>query len=454
MDVLILETAARGHVEAAMVRSSPLVCPEDRVYLYPEKPLAVDITHPTGLPTFEEFGKNWRTAMPTLVDFAKQHEGMVVIASADDAIAADSYGAFTQEGIRTAAPSVLAAEIETSKDFMKDLAIKLGIPTATHETFQEFDDIMHYVSEIGEFPVVIKADGLSAGKGVKICHDPEELEANLHEFERLGWLGNGKKVIVEEYLEGPEISLHAWCDGGTYIMFPFAMQDHKTIYANDEGPMTGGMGVIAPVPHITAEDIERLGKQFIEPFVVALREMGRPFKGVMYPSIKLTAKGPKLLEVNARLGDPEAPACLPLLESDFLEITLACADGRLNDIPKPRWRKGAAVCIALAAKGYPEKTEAGAVITGIETARKRKGVQIFDYGTKKDGDVLRVNSGRVLAVTACGRTLKQALRRSKKAAEAIRFDGERPQMRSDIGKVACSKLFKDRVEIMRQTLAA
>lgn len=438
-----------------MAAQSPLVDPEiDNIYLYPEKPLASDVTQPTGLPDFDQFGQDWGNAVETLTQFAEQHKGMITIVSADEPIAADYFGAFREKGLQIAAPSALAAEIESSKDFMKELSVRLGVPTATHETFEEFDEIIRYASELNKFPIVIKADGLAAGKGVKICTDLEDLKAKLHEFEYKGWLGEGKKVIVEEYLEGPEISLHAWCDGETYVMFPFAMQDHKTIYANDEGPMTGGMGVITPVPGLTIEDIELLGKEFIKPYIDALKVMGREFKGVMYPSIKLTSTGPKLLEVNARLGDPEAPACLPMLKSDFLEITIACANGRLAETPKPIWRKGAAVCIALAAKGYPDpdKTETGALITGIEKAKKKRKVQVFDYGTRNDEEGLKVDGGRVLGVAAYGRTLRRALKRGYRAAQEIQFDGEKPQIRLDIGKVACSDLFKDRVKIMREAL--
>jgi phosphoribosylamine--glycine ligase len=451
MDVLILDTAARGHVEADMVAQSALFNPEkDNIYLYPERGLTSDLTDVTGVTSFEELDKDWETAIPELVQFAKRHENMVVIASADLPIAANSYGAFTEEGIRIASPTVEAAEIETSKKYMKDLATELSIPTARYEIFSERVDIMGYVREINEFPIVIKADGPSAGKGVEICHDIEELEAKLQEFEHLGWLGNGNEVVVEEYLEGPEISLHAWCDGDTYVMFPFAMQDHKTIYEDDSGPMTGGMGVVWPVPGLTKADIKQLGKEFIGPFVAALKNKGRPFKGVMYPSIKLTPSGPKLLEINARHGDPEALVSLPMLQSDFLEITLACAEGRLNELPKPKWRKGAAVCITMAAKGYPNNPESGALIKGIGKARKKKGVQVFDYGTKRDEEGLKVNSGRVLGVMARGKNLEQALKRAYRGADKIRFGGERPQMRKDIGRVACSQLLKDRVKIMRE----
>ncbi len=461
MDVLIVDTAARGHVEAQLAYDSALV---DKVYLWPDKVLAADISESTGLPSLQELG-DWDIAKNALVNWAKEKGIGYAFVTADDPIAAGLGDDLTEAGVPNFSPTKEASKLESSKVWMKETAAKLGVPTAEFKVFEvannsevTLDTIQSYILEKDEFPVVLKADGLAAGKGVTICNSPDELPSKLEKFRNDGYLDVGKKVIVEDYLEGPEISLHAWCDGERYVMFPFAMQDHKTIYDNDKGPMTGGMGVITPVPGITADDIEKLGRLFIEPFMKALKTEGHDFKGVMYPSIKLTKDGPKLLEVNVRPGDPEAPAVLPDLNSDFVEIGIACAEGRLAEIEKPKWRKGAAVCISLAAKGYPDskKTEKGAVISGIDKAIMRKGVKLYDYGIKQNEETgnLEVNSGRVIAINARGKNLKKALKRGYKAAADIHFDGEEPQFRKDLGKQANSKKFKKRVRIMQEYLAA
>lgn len=462
-NTLIVETGARGHVLADTIRRTSDVA---ELYHYPDKVLAQEegLTLSTGLPSLSELG-GWEDAKPTLVDFALSKEVNLVLVTADDPIATGVGDAFREAGIQTFSPTAEAATIESSKVKMKDLAKKLGVPTANYETFQISDtdqtieEIITYAAELKKFQIVIKADCLATGKGVAICKDAEDLVAQLQHFKANNLLRSGESVVVEEFLDGPEISLHAWVDGDNYIMFPFAMQDHKTIRENDEGPMTGGMGVVMPMPHITPQDIERLGKVFFKPFIRALKEEGNPFQGVMYPSIKLTPDGPKLLEINSRFGDPEAPACLPMLESDIVQIAKACAEGKLHEIPTPRWRKGAAVCIALATPGYPGKAQTGGVIQGIEEARQHREVRIYDYAVKAEPTpfgpaVLKTNGGRVLGVHASAPNMAYALGAAKKAAKEIRFDGNSPQMRGDIGERAVSDFFKERVETMRHYLAA
>lgn len=461
-NTLILETGARGHVIAELVRRSP---DTGLLYHYPSKVLAEEegITVPTGLRSLTELG-GWDGAKSALADFAVAKNVKRVLVTADDPIAAGVGDVFRERGIQTFSPTAEAATIESSKKKMKHIARERGVPTADFEDFDVTDAdetmaaVIEHAAERNKWPVVVKADGLAAGKGVKICASHEELYLKLEELRAEKHLEPGKSIVVEEYLEGPEISLHAWVGGDSHLMFPFAMQDHKTIRDNNEGPMTGGMGVVLPMPHLTAQDMDNLGKIFINPFVQALKDEGTPFHGVMYPGIKLTANGPKLLEVNCRPGDPEAPAAFPMLESDFMTIAMACAEGKLNELPTPRWRKGAAVCIALAAPGYPGKAQTGGIITGIEQVRSHKGVRLYDYALKREktakGSVFKTNGGRVLGVHAAAANIRLAVQVADKAAAEIRFDGKEPQRRRDIGAQAGSELFKERVEILRSYLAA
>ena len=451
MDVLVVDSGARGHALAWKLARSP-EC--GQVFVAPGNPGVQEIADIARSPDGEPIAVKDTSG---LLNFAKSRgDSLLTIPVTEEILGDGIVDKFIKEGLSAWGPTKAAAEIETSKLIMKQIAEQRGVPTANYEIFDSYQGTWRYLQN-QIFPLVLKADGLAQGKGVKVCEGLEIAKHALDELREEGHLNKGKIVLVEEYLEGPEISLHAWCDGDTYRMFPFAMQDHKTIYADDKGPMTGGMGVVGPVPGISRANVEQLGKVFVEPFLAALKELGHPFKGVLYPGIKLTPTGPKLLELNARPGDPETQVWASLLQSSLLEIMLACNEGKLTELPPIKWRKSATACIVLAAKGYPSKTEKGATITGLDTFRNIDNILVFQGGTKTDNNgQLIVNGGRVLNVVAVGEDnepLPMVIQRGYEAAEHIRFDNKRPQIRHDIGEKALSSNFQNYVKIMRNSLA-
>ena len=366
-----------------------------------------------------------------LVQFAEKNEIGLTVVGPDDSLALGVVDAFQARCLRIFGPTRAAAEIESSKAFAKNLMSEAGIPTATFQIFSEYDKALAYIRERGA-PIVVKASGLALGKGVYVCKTPSQAEAALAEImlENV-YKDAGKEVVVEEYLDGQEISIHAFCDGKTFVLLPPA-QDHKPIRDNDEGKNTGGMGTIAPVSWVTADTLRIVDEQIVRPTLQALAKCGRQFIGLLYPGLKMTTSGPKVLEFNARFGDPETQSYMCLLKTDLLNILEACVDGTLAELAI-EWHSGFATCVVIASGGYPDEYKKGLPLRGIAEAERVPDVVVFHAGTKFDGE-FKTSGGRVLGITAVGSTLRDALDRAYEAAKLIEFEGK--QYRRDIGAKA------------------
>lgn len=326
---------------------------------------------------------------------------------------------FTAKGLKVFGPSQAAARLEGSKAFAKNLMQKYNIPTASYAVFTDTAPAKEYIERIGA-PVVVKADGLAAGKGVVVAASVEEAKNAVDMMLGDGAFGAaGSRVVIEEFMVGEEASLLAFTDGYTIVPM-VAAQDHKRIYDNDLGPNTGGMGAYAPAPVVTEKVIGRAVQDILQPVVDALRQEGCLYRGCLYAGLMITADGPKVVEFNARFGDPETQVIMPLLESDLAEIMLACADGNLHAVDI-KWRQSAAACVVLAAGGYPGSYGKGDIITGLDEAGRT--AQIFHAGTAKAAENIVTSGGRVLAVTAVGNDIAEAVRKAYEAVRPIQFTG-------------------------------
>lgn len=365
-----------------------------------------------------------------LLKFAQENNVDLTVVGPDDTLALGVVDAFTKAGLRIFGPTQAAAQIEASKAFSKELMAKTGVPTARFETFTELEPALKYVAG-HEFPVVVKASGLALGKGVSICANREEAEIALREMMEDKIFGAaGNSVVIEDFLTGQEVSIHAFCDGHTAVLFPTA-QDHKPVRDGDQGPNTGGMGTLSPVPWTTKELLNEAKKQVVEPILAGLRGSGAPFTGLLYPGLMVAKDGSfKVLEYNARFGDPETQSYMRLLETDLLAILNVCVDGRLADV-EITWADKTAVTIVLASGGYPGSYPKGLPISGLDEAAAQPDVVVFHAGTKLDDGRVVTAGGRVLGVTATGRDLADARAKAYAAARLIHFDGV--QYRSDIG---------------------
>ena len=373
------------------------------------------------------------TDIPKLVEFAKKEKIDLTLALPDDPLALGIVNAFQAENLRIWGPTKDASELEWSKAYAKDFMKRHKIPTAKYEVFTDFKKAKFFI-EKGKLPIVIKASGLALGKGVTVAQTKEEAFDVLKKIFIDKIFGNaGNEVVIEEYLSGTEISIHAISDGKNYKMFP-SSQDHKRIFDGNVGPNTGGMGVIAPLPFVDKAMMTRIEKEIVAPTIAKMAEEGRPFVGILYPGIMLTAEGPKVFEFNSRFGDPETQAYMRLLETDFIDIVEASLEEKLKDL-EIKWKKDTFACnIALASGGYPGSYEKEKVISGVEEAKMQPDIVVFHAGTKIVRQDLTTNGGRVLGVSAIGNTLEEALKKVYKAIEKISFDGM--QYRKDIGKSA------------------
>ena len=370
------------------------------------------------------------TDIPKLFEFAQKEKIDLTLALSDDPLALGIVDTFQEASLRIWGPRKNAAEIEWSKVFSKDFMKRHGLPTAKFEVFNDFEQAKAYV-ESQPLPIVIKADGLALGKGVVIANTKEEAVQALENIMVKKIFGeSGNRVIIEEFLTGPEISIHVFSDGKNYKMFP-ASQDHKKIGEGNTGPNTGGIGVVSPLPYVDEKLLKNIEESIVAPTIKGMADEGRPFVGVLYPGLILTPNGPRLLEFNSRFGDPEAEVYMRLLENDLLEIILASLDGRLNEV-EVKWKNLAACNIFLCSKGYPGTYEKGKVISGVEEAAKEKDIVIFHAGTKLDNGKFVTNGGRVLGVSATGESLEISLEKAYKAIEQISFEGM--YYRRDIGK--------------------
>ena len=378
------------------------------------------------------------TDVEAMVAFAKQEAFDYVVVAQDDPLALGMVDALAAAGIPAFGPDKAAARIEASKVFSKNLMKQYGIPTADYEVFEDPAKVMDYVRARGKYPVVIKADGLALGKGVLICQDEAEADAAVREImldKKFGASGN--RVVVEEFLTGPEVSVLSFCDGRTLKPMVSSM-DHKRALDGDQGLNTGGMGTVAPNPYYTAEVADRCMKEIFLPTVEAMQKEGCPFKGCLYFGLMLTPDGPKVIEYNCRFGDPETQVVLPLLESDLLKIMLATTNGTL-DQTEVRFSAGAAACVILASGGYPLAYEKGKEITGLVNGQlPGSDAIVYHAGTAVQDGRLVTAGGRVLGVTATAADLPAALEKAYAAADSIHFD--KLHRRSDIGARALAAL--------------
>ncbi len=437
MEVLIADPGARGHALARKIAESSLV---DRIFMAPGNPGTAEIAENTGIT---------HTDIESQLDFVRKQKkiGMVVI-SADDPLADGAVDAFESEfagrDLRVWGPRKNAAEIEWSKVYAKRLMQNRGIPTARFAVLYSLEQAGSIESR--NYPLYAKMDKLFGGKGVERCHDIKEVEAALSKFHRHGRLSLEHPVLVEEESKGIELSLQAFCDGTDYVMVPFAMKDHKTIHDDDTGPMTGGMGVIGPVPGLSREDIDTLGEIFVAPVLAELARQGRPFKGMLYPGLR----GWQCLEYNARPGDPEAQVWAAMLESDLVEVMVASCGGELSRLPPLIWRNAATACLVLAAKGYPDNPQKGVVITGHDVSLPGNS-HLLHAGTARHGNDLVVNGGRVLNVVTVGEegeSLRSVIDTAYKASDMISFDGK--QTRHDVGEQVLSEEFGEYIDAWKQ----
>ena len=378
------------------------------------------------------------TDVEAMVAFAKQEAFDYVVVAQDDPLALGMVDALAAASIPAFGPDKAAARIEASKVFSKNLMKQYGIPTADYEVFEDPAKVMDYVRARGKYPVVIKADGLALGKGVLICQDEAEADAAVKEImldKKFGASGN--RVVVEEFLTGPEVSVLSFCDGKTLKPMVSSM-DHKRALDGDQGLNTGGMGTVAPNPYYTAEVADRCMKEIFLPTVEAMQKEGCPFKGCLYFGLMLTPDGPKVIEYNCRFGDPETQVVLPLLESDLLKIMLATTNGTL-DKTEVRFSAGAAACVILASGGYPLAYEKGKEITGLVNGQlPGSDAIVYHAGTAVQDGRLVTAGGRVLGVTATAADLPAALEKAYAAADSIHFD--KLHRRSDIGARALAAL--------------
>ncbi len=419
MKVLIVGGGGREHAIAWKVAKSPKV---EKLYCAPGNAGIAEVAECVNIGAME-FDK--------LTAFARENQIDLTIIGPDDPLAAGAVDAFEAAGLRVFGPRKNAAILEASKAFSKDLMKKYGIPTAAYETFTSPEAALAYL-ETAKMPIVLKADGLALGKGVLICKDLEEAKEGVKTLMLDKQFGSaGDEIVIEEFMTGREVSVLSFVDGKT-IKIMTSAQDHKRAKNGDQGLNTGGMGTFSPSPFYTAE-VDAFCKEHIyQKTVDAMRAEGREFKGIIFFGLMLTADGPKVLEYNARFGDPETQVVLPRMKNDIVDLFEACIDGTLDQVDL-QFEDNAAVCVVLASDGYPEHYEKGFPIHGLEHFKDADGYYVFHAGSKFDAEgQIVTNGGRVLGVTATGKTLKEARANAYKATEFITFDNK--YMRHDIGK--------------------
>ncbi len=419
MRVLIVGSGGREHAIAASVAKSPRV---DKIYCAPGNAGIGQIAECVAIGAME---------FDRLAAFAKENRIDLTIIGMDDPLVGGVVDVFEAEGLRVFGPRKNAAVLEGSKAFSKDLMKKYHIPTAAYENFDDADKALAYL-ETASFPIVLKADGLALGKGVLICNTLEEAKEGVRSImldKQFGTAGN--RMVIEEFMTGREVSVLSYVDGKT-IRTMTSAQDHKRAKDGDQGLNTGGMGTFSPSPFYTDEVDAFCRAHIYQATVDAMAAEGRPFKGIIFFGLMLTPKGPKVLEYNARFGDPEAQVVLPRMKNDIIDVMEACIDGRLDTIDL-QFEDNAAVCVVLASDGYPVHYEKGLEIRGLETFEGKEGYYCFHAGTKLDENGRFVtNGGRVLGVTAKGADLKEARANAYAATEWVDFDNK--YMRHDIGK--------------------
>ena len=419
MKVLVVGGGGRAHAICWKISKSSKV---SKIYCAPGNAGIAEVAECVNIKAME-FDK--------LAAFAKDNQIDLTVVGMDDPLVGGIVDVFEAEGLRVFGPRKNAAILEGSKAFSKDLMKKYHIPTAAYETFTSPEEAKKYL-ETSKYPIVLKADGLALGKGVLICETKEDAMAGVNELmldKKFGSAGN--TIVVEEFMTGREVSVLSFVDGNT-IKIMSSAQDHKRAKDGDQGLNTGGMGNFSPSPFYT-DEVDAFCKKYVyQATVDAMKAEGRPFKGVIFFGLMLTPEGPKVLEYNARFGDPEAQVVLPRMKNDIIDVFEACIDGTLDQIDL-QFEDNACVCVVLASDGYPLAYEKGFEITGMENFKDKDGYYLFHAGSKFDenGKIV-TNGGRVLGVTATGKTLKEARANAYEATEWVNFDNK--YMRHDIGK--------------------
>lgn len=436
MKGFVIDSGGRGQAFVQKMAESPHI---DGLFVTGNNPGSEGFAENTGIDVLD---------IGAQLDFVARNRNIGLIAiTADNPLEMGAVDAFQEEfkgrELYVFGPTRSAAEIEWSKLTGKTCMVDSGIPTASYGAFSSLDSALAYSESKGVFPQYIKQDHLAFGKGVSEADSLKEVYAVLQRLRYTGKLSVRQMVIIEEGLLGPELSLQAWCDGENYRMIPFAMRDHKTIYDDDQGPMTGGMGVVTiPSSHISPDDIERMGEVFVAPVLKWLNQRGTPFRGMLFPGVRAG----RCLEYNARPGDPEAQAWLARLKSDVVELMIASSTGQLNTLKRTEWDKNESVSMVLAADGYPDTPVLNDEIEGLEEIDKlaSAGVKVLHAGTKKDNGKIVVNGGRVLNVVVTGQggeSLRSVCDRAKYASMLINFVGK--QFRGDLGKTVINGEYID-----------
>ena len=418
MKVLVIGSGGREHALAWKIAQSPLV---KKVFCAPGNAGTANVAENIDIPSDN---------VDALLQFATVTGIGLTIVGPEQPLVKGLVDSFEESGLRVFGPSQRAAEIEGSKVFCKDLMKKYGIPTARYESFDSPDQVKLFTKE--DEPIVVKASGLAAGKGVILCSNAEEARSAVQSIMQEKAFGNaGDQVVVEEFLTGQEVSLLAFTDGKTVLPLDSA-QDHKAAFDGDKGPNTGGMGAYSPVLVFTEELKQQVIDEIMIPTVRAMAKEGRYYRGILYAGLMLTESGPKVLEFNARFGDPETQPIMMRIKNDIVPIFEACIDGTLAK-QSLQWRQEPTVCVVMAAKGYPSSYEKGKEISGLNSDENRQAV-VFHAGTKLENGKVLTNGGRVLGVTALGSDINQAIKNAYSAVDKIKWDGV--HYRKDIGNKA------------------
>ena len=418
MKILVVGGGGREH---AIVRKLSESKRKPEIYVAPGNAGTQQIATNVAIPVMD---------FEALIDFAKKEKIDLTIIGMDDPLVGGIVDRFEAEGLRVFGPRKNAAILEGSKAFSKDLMKKYDIPTAGYENFNDAKKALKYL-ENAKYPIVLKADGLALGKGVLICKDRLEAVSGIEELMTKKSFGDaGNTIVIEEFLEGREVSVLSFVDGSHYALMTSA-QDHKRAKDGDEGLNTGGMGTFSPSPFYTEERDRYCKEHIYQKTVDAMKAEGREFKGIIFYGLMLTNTGVKVLEYNARFGDPETQVVLPRMENDIVDVFEACIDGTLDKIDL-KFEDNAAVCVVLASEGYPLEYEKGKKISGLENFESKDDLYCFHAGTKKVGDDIVTNGGRVLGITAKAATLNEARQRAYEATKLVYFDNK--YMRNDIGR--------------------
>jgi phosphoribosylamine---glycine ligase len=411
MNILLIGSGGREHALAWKLTQSPHA---DRVFVAPGN-AGTDLDGENIPIPANDF--------PKLIRFAKENTVGLTVVGPEGPLADGIVDAFEQSGLRIFGPNKRAAELEGSKVFCKDLLRDANVPTAEYQCFANADDAVKFLSDREDTPVVVKADGLAAGKGVFVCSNRKDALDAVEKIARQKIFGTaGSRLVIEERLDGQEASVMALTDGRTIVTLPPA-QDHKPAFDGDVGPNTGGMGAYCPAPLVTDEMLHDVEERILVPTVHAMKRSRRPFRGVLYAGLMLTKQGPKVLEYNVRFGDPECQPMLLRLKSDLLELLEAVIDARLDGLPPLEWDPRPAVCVVMASQGYPGEYTKGHHIRGLQNAEALADVKVFHAGTATANDQIVTAGGRVLNVTALGATIAQAKLNAYRAVKCIRWKG-------------------------------